>query len=112
MTLHGLPSVRSVGYSQGMTIQPEELPLHLSQIDTSKGKWLIAVFSGAEAQTGDTILLKLILEQTIDKGEHFRARELGMIVLAPELHDPDLFAMLLTGFAIGSKQQRETAFWT
>ena len=64
----------------------------MSQIDTSKGKWLIAVYSGAEAQTGDTILLKLILEQTIDKGEHFRARELGMIVLAPELHDPGLFA--------------------
>jgi hypothetical protein len=75
-----------------MTFQPEQLPLHLSEIETSKGKWLIAVYGGAEVLAGGTILLKLILEQTIDKGEHFRARELGMILLVPELHDPDLFA--------------------
>jgi len=73
-------------------MQPEELPLHLSEIDTSKGKWLIAVYGGAEAQTGETILLKLVLEQPVDRGEHFRARELGVMVLAPELYDPDAFA--------------------
>ena len=74
-----------------MTVQPEELPLHLSRIETSQGVWLIAVYSVAEAQAANTLLLKLILEQSIDD-EHFRTRELGMQVLARKLHDPDLFA--------------------
>jgi hypothetical protein len=34
--------------------------------------------------------LKLILEQSIDE-EHFRSRELGMLVLTSKLYDPDLF---------------------
>lgn len=71
-----------------MSIQPEQLPLHLSKIETSQGRWLIAVYSVAEAHAGDTLLLKLILEQSIDD-EHFRTRELGMQVLAAKLFDPD-----------------------
>jgi hypothetical protein len=74
-----------------MSIQPEELPLHLSRIQTSQGRWLIAVQSIAEARVGGTLLLKLILEQNIDN-EHFRTRELGMQVPAVKLYDPDLFA--------------------
>jgi hypothetical protein len=73
-----------------MSIQPEELPLHLCRIETSQGAWLIAVYSVAEAQAGKTLLLKLILEQSIDS-EHFRSRELGMQVPARKLHDPGLF---------------------
>jgi len=73
-----------------MGIQPQELPLHLSRIETSRGGWLIAVHSIAEAQIAGTLLLKLILEQSIDD-EHFRTRELGMQVLAVKLYDPDLF---------------------
>ena len=38
-----------------------------------------------------TILLKLILEQSVDE-QRFRARELSMMLLARELYDPDLFA--------------------
>jgi hypothetical protein len=74
-----------------MSIQPEELPLHLSRIETSQGGWLIAVYSVAEARADGTLLLKLILEQSTDE-EHFRTRELGMQVLASKLCDPGLFA--------------------
>jgi hypothetical protein len=74
-----------------MNIQPEELPLHLNRIETSQGWWLIAVYSVAEARNGGTLLLKLILEQSIDE-EHFRTRELGMQVLTLKLYDSDLFA--------------------
>jgi hypothetical protein len=78
-----------------MNIQPEELPLHLSRIQTSQGDWLIAVHSIAEGGSGGTLLLKLILEQSIDD-EHFRTRELGMQVLAIKLYDPDLFAEVVS----------------
>jgi hypothetical protein len=73
-----------------MTIQPEEVPLHLSRIETSQGTWLIAVYSVAEAQTGNSLLLKLILELSIDS-EHFRSRELGIQVPARKLYDSGLF---------------------
>jgi len=78
-----------------MSIQPEELPLHLSRIETSQGGWLIAVYSVAEARAGGTLLLKLILEQSIDD-EHFRTRELGMQVLVSQLYHPDRFADVLS----------------
>ena len=79
----------------GMNIQPEELPLHLSRIETSQGGWLIAVQSVAEARVGGTLLLRLILEQSVDD-EHFRTRKLGMQVRAVKLYDPDLFADVLS----------------
>jgi hypothetical protein len=77
-----------------MIIHPEELPLHLSQIDTSQGGWLIVVYNVAEAQSCEALLLKLILEQSIDE-ERLRTRELGMLVLASKLYDPDLFVDVL-----------------
>ena len=73
-----------------MTIQPEELPLHLTMIESSQGAWLIAVYSVAEAQAGNALLLKLVLEQSVDS-DHFRSRELGMQVPARKLYDPRLF---------------------
>jgi hypothetical protein len=70
-----------------MSLQPEELPLHMSKIETSQGTWPVAVYSLAQAQGGDILLLKLILEQSIDE-QRFRTRELGMQVLAARLRDP------------------------
>jgi hypothetical protein len=74
-------------YLQAMSIHPEELPLYLKGIETSRGGWLIVVSSAAD----DTFLLKLILEQTVDE-EQFQTRELGMTVLARKLYDPNSFA--------------------
>lgn len=62
----------------------------MSRIETSQGTWLIAVYSVAEAQAGNTLHLNLILQQSTD-AEHFRSRELGMHVPAPKLYDPGLF---------------------
>jgi len=93
-----LPLRRACGAvwnTTGMSIEPEELPLHLSRIETSQGGWLIAVCSVAEARAGGMLLLKVILEQSIDE-QHFRTRELGMQVLASKLYDPDLFADIVT----------------
>ena len=67
-----------------MSVKPDELPLHLSRIETTKGTWLIAIDSIAEAQSADRLLLKLILEQSTDE-ERFRTRELGMLVAIPPL---------------------------
>jgi len=78
-----------------MRIPAERLPLHLSRIDGSEGDWLITVHSAAESQTGDTILLKLVLEQSIDE-ERFHTPELGMTVYPSELYDPDLLAEMLS----------------
>ena len=84
----------SVGYLQSMSVQPDELPLHLSRIETAKGQWLIAIDSVAEAQAAGTLLLKLVLEQSIDE-ERFRTRDLGVLVFASKLHDPNLFGDVL-----------------
>ena len=75
-------------------MNPEETALHLSRIDSSKGTWLIAVYSGADSQSGEWVLLNLVLEQSIDE-EHFTARELGLTVLASELYSPDRLPSLL-----------------
>ena len=78
-----------------MSIRPEDLPFHLSQIDTSAGGWLIAVDSASKTQGSNVILLKLTLEQSIDL-EHFRTRELGMTVFASDLNSPTQFGDVLT----------------
>ena len=74
-----------------MSIRPEKLPLHMSRIETALGTWLIIVTSAAESQSGETLFLKLFLEQTYDEGERFRARKLEMAVPPSKLHDPKLF---------------------
>lgn len=77
-----------------MRIPPEQLPLHLSTIDDAEGGWLVAVQSAVKSQAGDTILLRLTLEQSIDE-EHFRTRELGVTVYAAEVFDSELMAEML-----------------
>jgi hypothetical protein len=72
-----------------MRIPAEQLPLHGTRIDSSAGEWLIAVQSAMESQTGATILLKLLLECSIDE-ERFHTREVGMTVYASEVYDSEL----------------------
>jgi len=60
-----------VGYLPSMSIQPDDLPLHLSRIETAQGGWLIAVQAVSESQGARTLLLRLVLEQSIDE-ETFR----------------------------------------
>ena len=43
-------------------VLPAELPLHLAKMDTGNGLWLIAVANVMETQSGQNLLLKLILE--------------------------------------------------
>jgi hypothetical protein len=78
-----------VGYFQRMRIPAEQLPLHGTRIDSAAGEWLIAVQSAMESQTGGTILLKLLLECSIDE-ERFQTREVGMTVYASEVYDSEL----------------------
>jgi hypothetical protein len=49
-----------------MPILPEGLPLHRATMDTGNGMWLIAVANVAETQSGKNLLLKLILDQSVD----------------------------------------------
>jgi hypothetical protein len=72
-----------------MRIPAEQLPLHGTRIDSAAGEWLIAVQSAMESQTGGTILLKLLLECSIDE-ERFQTREVGMTVYASEVYDSEL----------------------
>jgi hypothetical protein len=77
-----------------MPLLPEELPLHLAKMDTGKGRWLIAVASVRETQGGQNLLLKLILEQSIDD-ESFTSRELGLMVSAAVILDPETCAQVV-----------------
>lgn len=73
-----------------MSIQPEEVPLHLKVIETSTDGWLIDVRSVAETSEPSSLLISLILETNIDgDGERIRTRELGIVVPASRLYDPD-----------------------
>lgn len=79
-----------------MRIQSREVPLHLNVLETSKGKWLIEVGSVAEAQGGESFLLKLSLETGVNEdGERIRTRELGISIPASKLFQPDLLADVL-----------------
>jgi hypothetical protein len=60
----------------------------MSKVETSQGSWLVAIHSVAEAEGGDVLLLKLILEQAIDE-ERFCTRELGVQGPAATLRDPE-----------------------
>ncbi len=71
-----------------MITPPKKLPIDLTDVDSSKGTWLIAVESMIETQGDGNLLLKIVLEQSIDE-EHFRARELGMLLPLREAVDPD-----------------------
>jgi hypothetical protein len=84
-------SICCMGYCRSMSIQPEEVPLHLTVIETSTDAWLIDVRSVAEAPGSGTLLMNLILETNINEdGERIRTRKLGIVVDASMLFDPDL----------------------
>jgi hypothetical protein len=74
---------------------PKKLPIDLARIETHKGGWLVAVEKIAETEAGDNLLLKIILEQSIDE-EHFRTRELGMKISAYEARNPDRLPHILS----------------
>jgi hypothetical protein len=74
---------------------PKQLPIDLEIIETSKGRWLIAVETIVETMADGNLLLKLILEQSIDD-EHLRMRELGVKIKFIDARDPDRSATSLT----------------
>ena len=75
-------------------MQPKDVPIHLSQINTSGGPWLLDVRSVTQTQDGKSILLKAVLEQAVDE-ESFLRRELEMIMPASFMDDPELSADLI-----------------
>ena len=75
-------------------MQPNDVPIHLSQINTSGGLWLLDVQSATLTQDGKSILLRAVLEQAVDE-ESCLKRELEMIMPASFLDDPELSADLI-----------------
>jgi hypothetical protein len=71
-----------------MLALPAELPLHLAKMDTGNGVWLIAVANVMETQSGQNLLLKLILEQSVDEETH-RSRELSLMAPAAVVLDTE-----------------------
>lgn len=71
-----------------MPVSPQQLPLHLTKIDTAKGRWLIAVDSILETQEGHHFLMNLTLEQNVDD-EQVISRKLGMNAPAALMLDPE-----------------------
>lgn len=67
---------------------PQELPVDLTVVDTSKGSWGIFVQTVVETQAGHNLLVRIILEQSIDD-ERFRMRRLEIAVSADDARDPD-----------------------
>jgi hypothetical protein len=71
-----------------VTIPTKELSIDLTEMETSKGSWLIAVENVVKTQADGNLLLKIVLEQGTDE-EHFRSRELGMLLPLRRAVDPD-----------------------
>jgi hypothetical protein len=69
-------------------LPPKKLPIDMMTVDTAKGAWGIFVEHLAETQGQHNLFVRIILEQTIDD-EHFRMRNLEMLVNAEEARDPD-----------------------
>ena len=70
-------------------MQPQEIPIHRSQISTSVGTWLCDVQSAIQTQDGKSVLLKVLLEQSIDE-ERTQTRALEVIMPSSFLHDPEI----------------------
>jgi hypothetical protein len=77
-----------------MLALPAELPLHLAKMETGNGVWLIAVASVMETQSGQNLLLKLILEQSVDE-ETLRSRELSLMAPAAVILDTETSAQVI-----------------
>jgi hypothetical protein len=57
-------------------------------MDTGNGVWLIAVAGVMETQSGQNLLLKLTLEQSVDE-ETLRSRELSLMAPAAVILDTE-----------------------
>ncbi len=77
-----------------MPILSEELPLHFTKIETSSGVWLIAVANVMENQSGQNLLLKLTLEQSVND-DTFGSRELSAIAPAAVMFEPETYAQVI-----------------
>ncbi|SRR6266403_3987045 len=77
-----------------MLVLPAELPLHLAKMDTGNGVWLIAVASVMETQSGQNLLLKLILDQCVDD-ETLASRELSLMAPAGVILDTETSAQVI-----------------
>ena len=75
-----------------MHFRPEsstrKLPIDLARLDTTKGTWLIAVDSVAETIAGTTLLIGIILEQSIDE-ENLSVRRLETMVDRNTANEPE-----------------------
>jgi hypothetical protein len=77
-----------------MLALPAELPLHLAKMDTGNGVWLIPVANIVETQSGRNLLLKLILEQSVDE-ETLRSRELSLMAPAAVILDTETSGQII-----------------
>ena len=73
-----------------MKIIPENVPLHLTRVETLSGEWLITVQSVAETEDHKKVLARLVLEQSLEGGEQVMTRELGLITTSAELFEPEI----------------------
>lgn len=67
---------------------PKKLPIDQIRIETAKGHWGIFVEHLAETHAGRNLLVRIILDQSIDE-EHFRTRTLEIILRSQEARDPN-----------------------
>jgi hypothetical protein len=67
---------------------PKKLPIDLTSVETAKGSWGIFVENIVETRAGQNLLVKIILEQTVDD-EKFRMRNLEILVNAQAARDSD-----------------------
>ena len=72
----------------------KKLPIDLTRVETTKGTWLIAVDSVAETIAGNTLLIGLILEQSIDDSS-FQMKRLEAMVDSNVAREPENCGELL-----------------
>jgi hypothetical protein len=65
-----------------------KLPIDLARIESTKGPWLLAVDSVAETIAGTTLLIGIILEQSIDD-QSFLTRRLEAMVDCNAAREPE-----------------------
>jgi hypothetical protein len=71
-----------------MSIPPVKVLIHKTKIDARDKVWLIVVVNVVEAQGGDNLLLKLVLEPNIDEGIPV-SRELSLMAPSALISEPE-----------------------
>jgi hypothetical protein len=71
-----------------MSVLPAQVPIHNTKIDADDHAWLIAVVNIVEAQDGDNLLLKLVLETNINE-EIPASRELSLMAPSALIFEPE-----------------------